>query len=239
MSDDDPTRQRPFDSGGSDDWLPAGGAPDAVTAELGEPEKELSRAERKAREKAEKEAAKAREKAEKEQAKRAKEEEKRRRKAAKEGDEAAEAETAAEKEQTRASERAAELQETGAQEAEEAREQAEREAREKRERADEEARRALEAGDAAAKRMREEAREPVVEPTPVVSGSVLTSPGVGAETPPRAQAAAAEGASAAGETRPQDRVEPLAPGERPEVLVGAAFAGAFVFAKLLKRISNR
>src|SRR4051794_6249194 len=67
-----------------------------------------------------------------------------------------------------------------------------------------------------------------------VSGASVTSPGIGASTPPHAAAPAnapgsrpALGAGASSET-------PLT--ERPEVLIGAAFAGSFILAKVLKRL---
>jgi hypothetical protein len=62
-----------------------------------------------------------------------------------------------------------------------------------------------------------------------------------------ARAATADPAVAAGVHQPQPArpyeppVEPVttASDDKPEVMVGAAFAGAFLFAKLLKRITNR
>jgi hypothetical protein len=51
---------------------------------------------------------------------------------------------------------------------------------------------------------------------------------------------AAVGVHSGDAPRPAPAPEPAPPGgEKPEVVIGAAFAGAFLFAKLLKRITNR
>jgi hypothetical protein len=68
---------------------------------------------------------------------------------------------------------------------------------------------------------------------PTVSGADVASPGIGTATPPKAAAQAAgpppsPPGLAAG--------SPQALTERPEVLAGAAFAGAFVVARILKSI---
>jgi hypothetical protein len=205
-TEDDPTRQRPTDAGG----LSGATAASDVTAEIpAVDDASLSKKERKAREKAEKEAAKARE----------------------------EAERAAEKEKARAEERATELQSDAAEKAEAERKAAEESAKETRAEGDADARRTRELAEAEAKRMREAAQAKIDTPTEV-SGARLTSPGVGAQSAPRAQAAASLGASAAGTPRPTVDAPPVGPDEKPELVVGAAFAGAFLFAKLLKRITS-
>jgi hypothetical protein len=63
-----------------------------------------------------------------------------------------------------------------------------------------------------------------------VSGAQVASPGVGTTTDPDAQAAAGGGPAFPG----ADRLPAAA--QRTEVLVGAAFAGSFVLARVLKRI---
>jgi hypothetical protein len=63
-----------------------------------------------------------------------------------------------------------------------------------------------------------------------VSGAHVASPGVGTTTDPNAQAAAGSGPAFPG----ADRLPAAA--QRTEVLVGAAFAGSFVLARVLKRI---
>jgi len=64
-----------------------------------------------------------------------------------------------------------------------------------------------------------------------VSGAGVASPGVGATSDPDAQAAARGPGSAAfaGDDAPPAT-------QRPEVLLGATFVGAFVVARILKRI---
>jgi hypothetical protein len=69
-----------------------------------------------------------------------------------------------------------------------------------------------------------------------VSGATITGAGVGTESAPRAQAAAATSATAAQE--PQSSPPPPPEDDRPEVIIGAAFAGAFVFAKVLRRVTR-
>jgi hypothetical protein len=63
-----------------------------------------------------------------------------------------------------------------------------------------------------------------------VSGASVASPGVGSQTEPDAAAAAGSGPAFPG----ADRLPTAA--QRPEVLVGAAFGGAFIVARILKRI---
>jgi hypothetical protein len=64
-----------------------------------------------------------------------------------------------------------------------------------------------------------------------VSGARVASPGVGSATDPDAQAAAAGGTAA---FPGSDKLPDAA--QRPEVLVGATFVGAFIAARILKRI---
>jgi hypothetical protein len=64
-----------------------------------------------------------------------------------------------------------------------------------------------------------------------VSGAGVASPGVGATSDPNAQAAArgpGSTTSASGDSPPAT--------QRPEVLIGGAFVGSFVLARILKRI---
>jgi hypothetical protein len=89
---------------------------------------------------------------------------------------------------------------------------------------------------AEADRMRAQADQATHEGTAAgaqstVSGARVASPGVGSATDPDAQAAAAHGTAA---FPGSDRLPEAA--QRPEVLVGATFAGAFIFARILKRI---
>jgi hypothetical protein len=68
-----------------------------------------------------------------------------------------------------------------------------------------------------------------------VSGAAVSSPGVGIRSDPKAAAAAGAGARA--------QPEPAAPAEttgpdKPELYLAAAFAGAFLFARILKRIAE-
>jgi septal ring factor EnvC (AmiA/AmiB activator) len=66
-----------------------------------------------------------------------------------------------------------------------------------------------------------------------VSGARVASPGVGSATEPDAAAAAA-GGTAAPPFPGADKLPEAA--QRPEVMVGAAFAGSFIVARILKRI---
>jgi hypothetical protein len=63
-----------------------------------------------------------------------------------------------------------------------------------------------------------------------VSGANVASPGVGTHTDPDAAAAKDASAGFPG----ADRLPAAA--QRPEVLAGAAFGGAFILARILKRI---
>jgi hypothetical protein len=72
-------------------------------------------------------------------------------------------------------------------------------------------------------------------PAATVSGANVASPGVGTTTDPKAAAQAAGPApSRAAAYTPAPPEPSLA--ERPEVLAGAAFAGAFLVARILKSI---
>jgi hypothetical protein len=106
---------------------------------------------------------------------------------------------------------------------EEKRSQEEQELKERAERAEQEA--------ALARKRAEEAEPPQHEGA--LSGAHVTQPGIGSDTDPAAAAAAA----AAAPTDYQDRLA-AAQGalERPEVRVGLAFGGAFLVARILKRI---
>ena len=64
-----------------------------------------------------------------------------------------------------------------------------------------------------------------------VSGARVASPGVGSASDPNAQASVADGTAA---FPGSDKLPDAA--QRPEVLVGATFAGAFIVARILKRI---
>jgi hypothetical protein len=66
-----------------------------------------------------------------------------------------------------------------------------------------------------------------------VSGGSVASPGVGSASDPNAAAAAGAGASPGGFPG-ADKLPAAA--QRPEVLVGAAFVGSFLAARILKRI---
>jgi hypothetical protein len=104
----------------------------------------------------------------------------------------------------------------------------ERRAHEKAERVHAEADRMRAQADEAAKaRAAAEARAPHT-----ISGASVASPGVGSHTDPDAAAAAGHGA--AGGFPGADRLPTAA--QRPEVLAGAAFGGAFILARILKRI---
>jgi hypothetical protein len=63
-----------------------------------------------------------------------------------------------------------------------------------------------------------------------VSGARVASPGVGTASDPDAQASVANGTAFPGSDKLPDAAQ------RPEVLIGATFAGAFIAARILKRI---
>jgi hypothetical protein len=103
----------------------------------------------------------------------------------------------------------------------------ERKAKERAEQAETEAARAREQAAASAKLEHDSAapRTP-----PELSGAHVTSPGLGSETDP------AVAASAASYRAPETAGAQAGPLDRPEVVAGLVFAGAFVFARVLKRI---
>jgi hypothetical protein len=68
-----------------------------------------------------------------------------------------------------------------------------------------------------------------------VSGAAVSSPGPGIGTDPKAAAAAADGSRA----QPAPPRSPSVEGpDKPELYLAAAFAGAFLFARILKRIAE-
>jgi multidrug efflux pump subunit AcrA (membrane-fusion protein) len=84
-----------------------------------------------------------------------------------------------------------------------------------------------------ARRRAEEATAATVSREPSLSGAHVTSPGLGSETDPAAAASAAAPHGTIGHDRMAVAQGAL---ERPEVQAGLAFAGAFVVARILKRI---
>ena len=111
----------------------------------------------------------------------------------------------------------------------------EQKAHERAEAAEREAERERAEADEAERKRRETAERAPQRPPSSVSGSSVASPGVGSTTDPNAAAAAARDSTAQGPAA-------FAAGgaqsgaHRPEVLIGAAFAGAFVLARVLKRL---
>jgi len=118
-----------------------------------------------------------------------------------------------------------------------AQEEAEKAAKEAEKRAEEEQRERERAArvHAEAEQARERADAAVQETggATTLSGAAVASPGVGTRTDPDSVAAVAAGSTAGG-IPALDRLPPAA--QRPEVLVGAAFGGAFIVARILKRI---
>jgi hypothetical protein len=109
----------------------------------------------------------------------------------------------------------------------------EQRAREKAKAADEAAERARrEAEQSSRGREQAERRDPQAGVPHSVSGASVASPGIGSNTDPNAAASAARGATAGSPGSPSS--PPMS--DRPEIMVGAAFAGAFVFARVLKRL---
>jgi hypothetical protein len=106
----------------------------------------------------------------------------------------------------------------------------ERRAREKAERVHAEADRMRAQADALAARVRAEEE---AKAAATVSGARVASPGVGSTAEPDNHAAAAD-ATASPPFPGADKLPDAA--QRPEVLVGAAFAGSFIVARILKRI---
>jgi hypothetical protein len=103
----------------------------------------------------------------------------------------------------------------------------ERRMREKAERAHAEADRMRAQADATAEATR------TAQAAATMSGARVASPGVGSTSEPNAAAAAADGT--ASPPFPGADKLPLA-AQRPEVMAGAAFAGSFIVARILKRI---
>ena len=71
-----------------------------------------------------------------------------------------------------------------------------------------------------------------------MSGASVTSPGLGSGSDPKAAAAAGAGARAAPATAGSRSAEPVDGPDKPELQVAAAFAGAFLFARILKKIAS-
>jgi hypothetical protein len=91
---------------------------------------------------------------------------------------------------------------------------------------------AREQADQAAQAAAEAARSRA-ETVSSVSGAAVSSPGIGSSTPPHAAAAANAPGPQPGPAGVSSET-PLT--ERPEVLIGAAFAGSFILARVLKRL---
>lgn len=109
----------------------------------------------------------------------------------------------------------------------------ERKAREAAEKAEAEARRAREQA-GAAERLAVKTSTPAKEKPATVSGANVMSPGLGSETDPAVAASAAGGDA----YRPPVAKEPgeESPLDRPEVMAGLVFAGAFLAARIFKRL---
>jgi hypothetical protein len=109
----------------------------------------------------------------------------------------------------------------------------ERKAREAAERAEAEARKAREQA-GAAERLKVKSSTPAKEAPATVSGANVMSPGLGSDTDPAVAASAAGGSA----YRPPVEAAPGEPGpfDRPEVLAGAVFVGAFLAARIFKRL---
>ena len=93
-----------------------------------------------------------------------------------------------------------------------------------------------EAAAAEAERARDRAGEVAAKPDPVgspVSGAAVSSPGLGSD--PKAAAAAGAGARAAAM---RDALNSAEGPDKPELYLAAAFVGAFLFARILKRIAE-
>lgn len=107
-----------------------------------------------------------------------------------------------------------------------------KESKKERKRREAEERRAAAAAEAAAAREKAEAAGTAARSKaekPSVSGASVTSPGLGGATDPKAAA------SANAPRLPGAAPDPV---EKPEIYVGAAFVGGFLFAKILKRIAE-
>ena len=71
-----------------------------------------------------------------------------------------------------------------------------------------------------------------------MSGAAVTAPGLGIDSDPKASAAARAGARATPEPAGPRPSAPVDGPEKPELYVAAAFAGAFLFARILKKIAD-
>jgi dTMP kinase len=118
-----------------------------------------------------------------------------------------------------------------AQKSEEKLSRKERKARERAQAAEAEAEKARRQANEAA-RLKSETSSPQPAAPATIAGATVMSPGIGSETDPAAAAAAA-GAYREPVAATGDAQSPL---ERPEVLAGAAFAGAFLLARIFKRL---
>lgn len=109
----------------------------------------------------------------------------------------------------------------------------ERKAREAAEKAEAEARKAREQA-GAAERLAVKSSMPGKERPATVSGANVMSPGLGSDTDPAVAASAAGGSA----YRPPVEKEPGEEGplDRPEVMAGLVFAGAFLAARIFKRL---
>jgi hypothetical protein len=130
--------------------------------------------------------------------------------------------------------RRAEEEEAKAQEAVEAAEEEESKKAAKRRQAEERAKGAA----AAAAAAREQAAESDDQPTRPLSGATMTGPGVGSETEPKVAAVAASGSRAAPQATGARSSADVEGPEKPELYIGAAFVGAFLFARILKKIAE-
>ncbi len=70
-----------------------------------------------------------------------------------------------------------------------------------------------------------------------MSGAAVSSPGIGIGSDPKAAAAAGAGARAGRAHEPRSGASADGP-EKPELYLAAAFGGAFLFARILKRIAE-
>lgn len=128
--------------------------------------------------------------------------------------------------------RRAEEDEAKAEEAIEAAKQEESKKERKRREAEERSRAAAEA----AERARSDAPEQGTAPGGAVSGAAVAAPGLGAESDPKTLAAAS--ARPASPPSGARTFPPVEGPEKPELHVAAAFAGAFLFARILKKIAE-
>jgi len=107
-----------------------------------------------------------------------------------------------------------------------------KESKKERKRREAEERRTAAAAEAEAARKRADEAKAAAQPVreqPSVSGASVTSPGLGSGTDPKAAASA---------NAPRLPGAAPDPDEKPELYVAAAFAGGFLFAKMLKRIAE-